>query len=189
MIAAPSLPRILAVHPMSRGFGWVLFEGPLAPIDWGFSVTKGDKNLMCLEKVDALISRNLPEILILEAFEPRYSNRSERMTRLGRALQTLAASRGINAAVFSRIDVKSCFQVVGARSRDEIAEAIARNLPVFQAYLPRRRVRWHGENNRLALFSAAALALTHYYLDTNRLFHDLPGHKPDQSREDESRKM
>lgn len=171
------LPRILAVHPVSRGFGWVVFEGPLAPLDWGFGMTLGQKNETCLQKVGALIDKFLPETLVLEAFEPRYSNRSERMTRLGRALITLATTRGIDAAVFTRIDVKACFRASGAHTRHEIAQAVIRNIPMFQNLLPNKRRDWQTEKDGLAMFSAASLALTHFYLDTTRLFNDLKDQK------------
>lgn len=173
MTPPPRLPRVVAIHPVSRGFGWVVFEGPLAPLDWGFSVTRGEKNVMCIEKVDNLIAKHLPETLVLEAFEPRYSSRSERMTRLGRALTTLATSRGIDVAVFTRIDVKACFATNGARTRHEIAQAIAKNFDVFQAFLPEKRKGWQSEKDVTAVFSAAAVALTRYYLGAATLFDDL----------------
>jgi hypothetical protein len=52
---------------------------------------------------------------------------------------------------------------VGARSRQEIAEAVARSFD----RLPRPRRPWEGPHRRLAIFDAAAVVLTHYQLDAN----------------------
>lgn len=174
-MTGPRLPRLLAVHPASRGFGWVVFEGPYAPVDWGFAMTLGSKNEVCVEKVDGLITKYLPEALILEAFEPHASSRSERIARLGRALTTLATERGIDGAVFGKHEIKACFQASGAHTRHEIAKAIVRNIPVFEAVLPPKRKFGESEKDRTAIFSAAALAMTHYYLSVNTLFGDLKG--------------
>lgn len=167
------LPRVLAVYPTARGMGWVVFDGPLAPLDWGFSVAKTEKNIACLEKVDGLFGKFMPETVALEAFEPRYSNRSERIANLCRAIQTLAMSRGVDVAVFGRHEIKACFRAVGARTRHEVAEAIVRTIEAFRAYLPGKRTVWDGEQNRMALFNAAALVLTHYYLGANGVFAQL----------------
>jgi hypothetical protein len=51
-------------------------------------------------------------------------------------------------------------------TRQEVAEAVARHLEPFQQHLPKRRRPWDGEDERMALFSAAAVLLTHFRLGT-----------------------
>lgn len=169
----PRTARTLAVHPVTRGFGWAVFEGPLTPYDWGFVLTKGDKNSLCLQKVEEIVSQHMPDTLVLEAFEQRQSSRSDRMALLGRGLLALAANRGVEGAVYTKQDVRACFQSVGARTRQQIAEAIVRHLDVLRSKLPKKRRPWDGEDHRMSLFSAVALILTHYQFGANRLFDDL----------------
>jgi Holliday junction resolvasome RuvABC endonuclease subunit len=161
----------LAIHPTSRGLGWVAFEGPFAPYDWAnVDIKKGDKNAASIRAVEAILDRLAPETVVLEAFEKQKSSRSDRIARLCRAIVGLASSRGIDVEVYKRADIQSCFRTVGATTRQEIAEAVARQVSVFHHTAPRKRKQWHREDKRMALFSAAALALTHYHAGMNELF-------------------
>ena len=163
----------LAVHPTNRGLGWIAFEGAFAPYDWGTICPKKDKSLKCLRSVEALITRFVPDTLVLEAFEQRNSARKDRVARLCRSIQSFAIDRGIEVAIYTRGDVRACFAAVGAKSRDEIAEAVVRHVDALREWLPKRRRPWESEHRRVAVFSAAALVLTHFYLGGSRLFDDL----------------
>ncbi len=163
----------LAVHPSTRGFGWIAFESPLAPYDWALVETPKNKNATCLRKVEELFERLQPEMLVLETFERRNSLRADRITRLCRGLVGLAVERGVEISLYERSDIESCFHTVGARTRMEVAEAVARTLPALRSRLPARRAPWKAEDRRMALFGAAAVALTHYHLGAGSLFEDL----------------
>lgn len=163
----------LAIHPDRKGFGWVAFTGPFAAFDWGLSVARRDKNPVCLAKIEKLFDRLAPETLVLEAFEKPSAKRADRLSRLCRAIVALAADRGIEAAVYTRADIAACFLDVGARTRDEVALAVVRHIDVFRHRLPKRRKPWQAEDARMALFSAAALVLTHYRLGSSSLFEAL----------------
>jgi Holliday junction resolvasome RuvABC endonuclease subunit len=170
MAARPSF-LTLAIHPTSRGFGWVAFEGPFAPHDWAnVDIKKGDKNAISIRAVEAILDRLTPETLVLEAFEKQQSSRSDRIARLCRAIVGLASSRGIYVEIYERADIQACFRTVGATTRQEIAEAVARQVTVFHHTVPRKRQLWDSEDKRMALFSAAALVLTHYHAGMNELF-------------------
>jgi hypothetical protein len=79
----------------------------------------------------------------------------------------------VDVAVFSRDDVRSCFKQFGAHSRYEIAQAVARNAEAIRHRLPKPRRIWESEGRSMALFSAAALVLTHYQLSAQRLLDEL----------------
>lgn len=165
-----------AVHPTSRGMGWVVFEGAFAPFDWGIVKAKGaDKNDQCLRRIDEMLTRFAPETFVLEAFEAPEAARSERVVRLCRAITCLAADRGVAMVVYPRSAIRSCFSQVGARSRDEIAAAVVRHIDAFRHRLPRPRRAWESEDPRMALFSAAAVVLTHHQLGATSLFEGLNG--------------
>ena len=167
---APRAARTLAIHPTSRGLGWVAFEGPFTPYDWGTTCPRKDKNTKCLRSTEALIARFVPDTLVLEAFDRRHSVRGSRIERLCLAIQSLAADRGIEVAIYTRGDVRACFAAVGAQSRDDIAAAVARHIDALREWLPKRRRPWETEHRRISVFSAAALVLTHYQLGAGRIF-------------------
>jgi Holliday junction resolvasome RuvABC endonuclease subunit len=164
---------VLAIHPTSHGFGWIAFESVSAPYDWGQVDAKTDKNAICLRSVETLIARFQPEALVLEAFESRNSSRSDRIARLCRAIVCLADDRGVEPAIYTLGDVRACFAGVGAWTRDEIAAAVARHVELLRNWLPKRRKPWESEHRRLAVYSAAALAITHYRLQSGRLLDGL----------------
>ena len=175
----------LAIYPDRKGFGWVAFTGPFAVFDWGLACARRNKSAVCLAKIEALLERLSPETLVLEAFERPNAKRADRLVRLCRAISALAADRGAEVAIYSRVDIAACFLDIGARTRDEIARAVVRHVDVFRHRLPKRRKPWQAEDARMALFSAAALVLTHYRLGASSLFDTLsPDHPvhPDQSQ-------
>lgn len=173
MTAAP-VPRslVLGVYPNVRGFGWIAFEGPFAVYDWGLVFVQNDKNRRCLAHFERLLARLEPEALILEAF-PETTRRTARIVTLQRAMSASAFSRGVEATMYPRGDVQAMFAPVGARSRQDIAVAVARQVPALSHRLPRKRGAWHCEDRRMALFNAAALVITHFQLDANRLLREL----------------
>jgi hypothetical protein len=159
---------------MDRGFGWIVFEGPFAPHDWGVARAKGsEKNSQCLLHIERLLSRYNPETLVLEAFERRRSARADRIARLGRAIVALAQDRSIEVAIYTRGEVKACFAKVGAVSRQQVAEAVSRHVPALLHRLPKPRRPWQSEHPRMALFSAAALVLTHHQYVASQFLEDL----------------
>jgi len=173
MIGAPRLSVVLAVKPNHRGFGWVAFEGPFTPYDWGIVERRRRKYEGSLAALEKIIARLNPESVLLEAFERPGSKRVSRTQRVSRGMVALAADRGIDVAIYTRGDVQGCFAAVGAKTRDEIAAAVARHIDAFRHRLPKPRRAWEGGDRRLTLFAAAALVLTHYQLGASKVFEDL----------------
>ncbi len=156
--------RVLGFHPSGRGFGWAVFESPFLPIDWGLASARVDKNTVCLKRVEQLLRRYTPEILVMEIYDRERSRRHRRIAGLCAAVRALAEDRGVEVLVYTRLEVREAFAEVKARTRQEIAEAVARHLDVFRHRLPPPRRPWESEDARGALFAAAALALTHFRL-------------------------
>ncbi len=70
---------VLAIHPTTTGFGWVVFEGPNAPVDWGIATAGSDKNESSLAKVERLLASFHPNVLVLEEFEGGLTRRHTRI--------------------------------------------------------------------------------------------------------------
>lgn len=158
---ATARARVLGFHPTSRGFGWVLFEGPYTPVDWGLVSAGADKNATCLRRCERLLDRFTPEVLVLEAYDRDTTRRSRRIAALCVDVRRAADDRQIETAVYSRGDVREAFAEVKAWTRREIAEAVARHFEAFRHRLPKPRRPWESEDAQGALFAAAALVLTH----------------------------
>lgn len=163
---------VLAVHFSRKGFGWAAFDGPFVPADWGLAAAHKDKNLVCLRKIEQLLLRLSPHTLVLEALTEGPRKRSSRICHLYRAVADLAANRGIDVAAYTRGDIAVCFATVGARTRQEIAEAIVRHNEIFRRYLTAPRRPWQDEQRGMQLFSAVALVVTHFRMDVSKLFEE-----------------
>lgn len=151
---------LLAIHPSSRGFGWVLFEGPLSPFDWG--TVDARKNALALERLEVLLLRYAPRGVVLEAFADGHSQRRSRIQGLCRQMLPLAAAHGAAVHIVSRESVRSTFAASGALTREQIAAAVAKHLEPLRPRLPRPRRIWESEPTSLALFAAAAAGLAFY---------------------------
>ncbi|HYD25210.1 MAG TPA: hypothetical protein VEB68_10460 [Croceibacterium sp.] len=156
-------PRLFALHCSAKGFGFIVFEGEAA-YDWGTVTARGDKNAITLRKLVRLLDRFSPEALVLE--EPSGVGRADRIVELHAAIETLCRSRNIGVYQYALSEIQRRFSRVGARTRQEIAEAVVRELDVLSPRLPNPRKPWQSEPRRLAIFSAAAIALT--YLSVGR---------------------
>tara|TARA_R110002051_G_scaffold154470_3_gene226624 strand:+ start:840 stop:1340 length:501 start_codon:yes stop_codon:yes gene_type:complete len=157
----PGSARVLGLHPTTRGFGWVVFEGVFKPVDWGLVSARGDKNAVCLRRLKRLLDRFEPEVLVLEAFDPDTTRRARRIARLCGAMLQIADDRGVESIIYCRADIRAAFAAVKATTRRQIAEAVARHLEPFRHRLPPPRRPWESEDAREALFAAAAVVLTH----------------------------
>jgi Holliday junction resolvasome RuvABC endonuclease subunit len=153
---------VLAVHPTARGFGWMLFESPLAPVDWGIASSKRMSNARLAARFERLLKRYEPAVLILEEFET--NTRAGRIQMLCRTMIHLAACRGMDTPVYRLNAVRTVFASVGAVTRYEIAQVIAQHLDAISHRMPRRRRAWENADPRQSLFDAAALALTYFAL-------------------------
>lgn len=154
---------VLAIFPTSKGLAYTFFEAPLSPIDWGVKRIRGhDKNAQSLAIVGRLCNALRPDTIVIEDCVLSRSRRHPRVRRLYSLIATFAHTENIALSCYSRTTVKQTFSEDGAMTRDEIAQVVASNIPAFAHRLPRRRKLWKAEDRRLALFDAAALALTHF---------------------------
>lgn len=156
---------VLAVHPTSRGFGWVLFESALSPVDWGIASAKEGRNEKLLRRFERLLNRYEPSVLVLEEFEGNSARRVDRIQRLCRAMVHVGACRGMDTPVYSRVLIQTVFSSVGARTRYEIAEVIRQQVDALSHRMPRKRKPWVSEDPRQSLFDAAALAMAYFAMN------------------------
>lgn len=156
-------PFALAFYPTTRGFAFVLFQGPERPLDWGMKEIRGaDKNGRTLAEVRKLLRRHCPATLVIEETGTKTSRRSMRIRTLYKSIVRLAHAEGIDVVRYTNDDVRASFASSGAQTKYAIAQVIAANIPAFAPRLPRVRKIWMSEDARQSLFDAAALGLTHF---------------------------
>src|SRR5215510_13203187 len=161
-------PRVLAIDPSTRGFGFAILEGPDRLIDWGVKETKTDKKKRSLKLIAELMERYQPRVIVLEDFEGKGSRRCQRVGELIKDISKVALKRGIRVKSISRLKVKQAFSESGASNKQEIAVAIAKRFPELAPRLPRFRKPWMSEDYRMSIFDAVAFGVTFFHMPTNR---------------------
>ena len=153
---------VLAVHPTTRGFGWVLFENAHTPAAWAIVHARVGREQRLLMRFKTILDRYEPKVLVLEAFEDCTLPRSPRIQRLCEAMIREAGLHEIHTSVYERGTIRMVFQKSGAYTREQIAQVIAKSVDDFRHRLPPARKRWTSEDHRQCLFDAAALAITYF---------------------------
>lgn len=161
MITKQRYDLAASIYLSTRGYGFVIAEGPESPVDWGTSEVHGpEKNRKCLLAVKTLVRRYHPDILILEDVKASYTPRSTRVVDLTTDIAEFAVEHGTPIYFISRDMIRQTFRRHGAETKDEVAEVIGERIPVFLSYVPPVRKPWMRVHSRMALFDAAAQLIT-----------------------------
>jgi hypothetical protein len=153
---------VLGVSASPRGFAFVLFQQPTAPFDWGVKEIRGaHKSALTLLAIKKLIRQYRPKTIVIEE-TGKDSHRGPRIRALYRSIVELAQRERITVVRYTRAQVRATFATENARTRPEIAAAIAARIPAFAPKLPPLRKIWMSEDSRQGLFDAAALGVTYY---------------------------
>lgn len=154
--------RIFSLDPTTKGFGYAVFELPFRLVEWGLTRVAGDKYAGALFRFEKLLSRFRPDAVILEDAEAPGSRRQPRVRQLIDALAKLARERGIVVYTIARSKVLACFSSPeSAATKQSIARNLTERFPELAERLPRPRKPWQTEDERMSIFDALALAVTH----------------------------
>ena len=153
-------PLVLSFFFNTNGFGYAVFEGVVAPVDWG--IKEVEKKADYYEQARLILHLFDPTVIVLQDCAGALSRCTDFIRRLVAKVAALAKKKGIRVVRYSRADIRTCFAYYGARSKDEIAREIAKLLPEFERLVPRMRGAWRREHYRMVLFDALALATTYY---------------------------
>lgn len=167
---------VMALYPNARGFAYVIFEGASCPVDWGMCdvLHKEGRVSACVRCLSILIDRYRPEYLVLREVSDARASTARIVVE---AAEKRARRNGVKSYRLSRKDIREALAPVGSSTRYAIAQAIAKDIPTFAPLLPSARRIWNGEDRRMGLFDAAALALAFLAMRRERglLFCDTVG--------------
>jgi hypothetical protein len=156
MTTSPSdRARVLSIDPSCRGFGFAVFEGSRTLLDWGVARVWGKGGHAFLARIDAMIDRYQPVVIVLGRRRSRRGVRAERQVLL---IGNLASSRRIPVRFVSQEAVRETFESTGT-TKHQIAMALVRPFPELEMHLPRKRQRWTSEDERMNIFDAVAIVV------------------------------
>ena len=154
--------RVIALDPTTHGFGFVVLEGPSRLIDWGHSYVRACMNEKCLKQITELIAWYRPQVVVIEDSESKESRRGPRVGKLLDEVARAAEDSGVSVARFSPREVQKTFAPRGSITKHQIAMRVGDAFPELSHRLPPPRKIWDGEDERMSMFDAAALALTFF---------------------------
>lgn len=152
----------MAIVPISRGFAYAVFENPDLIMDFGATCVRKNKLRDCLLKAGVLMHMLQPSVLVLEDTQHESSRRRQRVMVLMDKMAELAESKGVTVVRYSRHDMQSVFRRMGVHKKYDIARAVTKLVPELAPRLPPRRGHGDSEHHSMAVFDAAALALTYF---------------------------
>jgi hypothetical protein len=158
----PNQFRVLAIAPVTRGFGFAVLEGHDTLVNWGVKVVsgKGNKNAKILPKVQELIAHYQPAVLVLEDASAKSSLRHPRIQRLVPQITKMAATRKVSVTLFSREYVMKILVPDGQWTKHVLAEIVAGQFPEqLGSKLPPKRTVAMREHYQMGIFDAVGLAL------------------------------
>lgn len=155
MPTLPKNPILLAIDPTSRGFAFAVLEAPAFLLDWG-SKTASLGSGSLARKVDELLSRYQPDVLVLEDLAAKGARRRKRASREIRSIERRALKRGVRVERVSRLGVLDTF--APGKSKYEVAARLAEIFPVLANRLPRKRKTHTPEEARMNVFDALGIA-------------------------------
>jgi hypothetical protein len=162
--------RILAIDPCTKGFGFVVLEGPEQLIDFGLKVMpKGkDKNKKCLRQIAGLVDYYQPDSLVVEDYQAKESRRRNRIRALLRDIELIAFENKVKFQKVSLQSVIKVFSPEASMTKYQVANHITSRFPQLKSYLPAARKPWMSEDERMRVFDAVALACVLYFKETKQ---------------------
>jgi Holliday junction resolvasome RuvABC endonuclease subunit len=153
---------ILALDPGLRELGYAVLAGSKL-VTSGVAALKFTPRSKRLQEAQILVASWIrlyrPEVLVLEQAPAHSTAALQRVHRFAQVVEQSAKRRGIAVTTYSAQIVRKHLVGDGWASKEEVAQAIARQYPTLRVYLTQDRAwkerYWHN------MFDAIALALYH----------------------------
>lgn len=153
--------RILAISPYYRGFGFVVVGTDRRLIGYGMKRSgRTDKRERFIQQVTQLMQYYQPTAIVVEDWTAPECRRARWICELLQELRELATHEQIPLQRFSRSEVKAT--IVPHRKRvtkHQVARVLVSLYPELAHKQPPVRKPWMGEDTRMSLFDALALAV------------------------------
>lgn len=154
--------RIIAIDPITKGFGYAIFEQPFHLVAWGVARVEGEKQTGAIAQFEKLLTDFRPDAVVLEDAEAPGSRRRHRVRQLIEALLALARERNLEVHVIPRSKVIERFSSEDTHAtKYSIAKRLTIHFPELGEKLPPPRKPWQSEDERMSIFDALALAVTY----------------------------
>lgn len=155
---------VLAIYPNALGFGFAFMENAITVKDYQIVTTRPKCNKMLMKRIADYIDYYEPDIVVLEDYKGKQSQKSKRVRQLINTIKKFADTKNIKTSMYSRSHIKMVFAGFKARTKYEISRAICENIPELKKLMKPKRKIWEAESYSQGIFDAVSLGITHYFL-------------------------
>lgn len=158
--------RIIAIDPRARGIGYVVIEDrPLQLLDWGLLNCKRGLGNGCLKRLDRLVGRYEPSVVVFEDLQGAPSQRVEALQSFYESFVNFLHHNDLDYRAYRRGVMRDLFSGAGVTCKRDIAEVLAFRFTELKSYLPPERGFWKSEHPRMTIFDALSFAITHIHIE------------------------
>jgi len=143
-------------------FGYVMFEGPHALLDWGVRTYVSDERLLVEARIDNLRSMFAPSIILVRKPAEAYRLRQPMICPALHILKAFAKRLLITVRVVDYSTLRGYFSMGSAIKKYDRARLIAERFPELSWRLPPERKAWESEPTRQSIFDAASLGVFYF---------------------------
>lgn len=162
--------RVLALDPGQRGIAFALVQiDPLRLLEFGTKKCRVSERALRLDKATKLVDVYQPEVVVLEDWRQASRLRRNALRPFAVAFETEMIDRDVPVVQYSSSRVRNLFRPMGARTKTDIARALAIRFPELIWRVPPVRKIWMSEDDQMGVFDSIALALTHLDEEGHRL--------------------
>ena len=156
--------RVIAIYPNRLGYGYVVMESPVELLHWNMVKSEPANNDEIMSQINQILKTYGPAKVVLENPDSKISRKTPRITALLNRIDTCAKAQSMATQHYSREEIRKVFtRFGGAKTKYEIAEVVAKNIPALEPMLYNKPKYPYYEKYAVALFDSASLAITHFF--------------------------
>jgi hypothetical protein len=160
------LRRVLTLDLRSSRFGYVVFDGPSALLDWGTRTYKNEEHSSLEWRLKNLQTFFAPSVILARQITERHRFSQPTIRRTFQSLKVFAKRVLITVHLIDESKLRDFFSRETKVSKHDIARMVAARFPELSWRLPPKRKPWQSEPARQSIFDAASLGVFYFAQQT-----------------------
>jgi len=156
--------RLLGIAIRAPWLGFAELDARGRLLDWGmifYQRRTADELRSAKRRLNAILARTNPTFIVIVLPGLKANERIASVRSVARSLRAAASRRSIQVVRLRRSAIRAAFAPCRARSKYQIAVALARAFPEVSQKLPPVPKFWEKEDSKMALFDALAGAVAY----------------------------
>lgn len=159
----PPASRILAIDLRLERFGYAVFDGPNRLLDWGVCLYgSSGAPTAARKRLAPRLKQFRPSAIVVGIALRENALGRFGLRRILGAIRREALAYGIPLQIIEKSKVRNIFRSLNAKTKHQVAMAVAHLFPELRWKLPPKRKLWQKEHYRIAIFQAVAVGYVYW---------------------------